>query len=170
MRQRRERLSRGEMRCFSRARMRDVRQSVAGTGRWRRRTAAIRSEGISHTAPSDRSNYEGDTQMSWETRRGRGRYYTRSYRVGGKIVREYVGCGLVGEVLAEGDEILRAERALIRQHQQALRRRELTVEDTVAEACRRADRLMASALEAAGYHRHARGEWRKKRVNRKTVR
>lgn len=49
--------------------------------------------------------------MSWESRRGRGGYYTRSYRHNGKIVREYVGAGPDAYLAYQLDLELRQARA-----------------------------------------------------------
>ena len=47
--------------------------------------------------------------MSWEVRGGK-KYYTRSRRVDGRVLREYVGGGLAGEYAAELDAEARARR------------------------------------------------------------
>ena len=44
--------------------------------------------------------------MGWE----RGKYYTRSRKVNGRVVREYVGVGRIGELAAELDAIERDKR------------------------------------------------------------
>jgi hypothetical protein len=102
--------------------------------------------------------------MGWESRRGRGRYYTRSRKVNGRVVREYVGGGLVGALAAREDETRRrmrdAERAALEADRDAFEAA-AAAHDAFARA---ADALMTAALVAAGYHRHDRGQWRKRRA------
>ncbi len=101
--------------------------------------------------------------MGWETRERGGRYYTRSRKVGGRVIREYVGTGLVAELVAGRDAAERRQRA---EPELAIRgeRNRLAPVDAALEAFDTAAEAMArTALVAHGYRQHHRGEWRKRR-------
>ncbi|MFL5762234.1 MAG: hypothetical protein ACJ789_21245 [Thermomicrobiales bacterium] len=101
--------------------------------------------------------------MAWETRQRGGHYYTRSRKVGGRVVREYIGAGLAGERAAAEDATRRAQHAAAAKNRRAEQERltdlgaTLTAFDVVTET------LAQAALMIAGYHRHHRGPWRKRR-------
>jgi hypothetical protein len=105
--------------------------------------------------------------MSWETRQHGTRYYTRSYRVNGRIVREYVGRGLIGELAAREDatrrEARRAAQSLAREQRQREREADRQVRELLATIDRQAAALTTITLTAAGYHRPKRGVWRRRR-------
>ncbi len=94
--------------------------------------------------------------MAWE--KGR-KYYTRSRRDGQRVVREYVGGGLVGQLAAAED----AQRRLV----SAVFRAEVTRARELAKALRESDAiddvLVAASLEALGFHRTWR-RWRLRHV------
>ncbi len=100
--------------------------------------------------------------MGWE----RGRYYTRSRKVNGQVMREYVGCGALAALAARIDAI---ERKIRERERAADRRRKAeldALDDPLDRMCHEAEQLARAALVAAGFLQHKRGEWRKKRGNR----
>ena len=108
--------------------------------------------------------------MAYESRNGRSYYYKKE-RQGKKVVSVY--CGKDGSSIAELWEDITAlgvhrrqqeaaERAADRASFAELARTPPALVELLAEA----KRQTAEALEAAGYHQHKRGEWRKKRGNK----
>jgi hypothetical protein len=98
--------------------------------------------------------------MGWDQQ---GRYYTRSRRVNGRVVREYVGGGELGRLAAELDMILRGGRRLAAAQRLRLRGREDRAQALLDEVARGAALLAEAALLAAGYHQH-KGQWRRRRT------
>ncbi len=101
--------------------------------------------------------------MAWETRKGGGNYYTRSWREGGRVVRSYIGSGEVARCIAQIDELDKEKQAADRERTR-LQRAESEALDTLArDAFEQVEAVLRATLAAAGYHRHARGQWRKRR-------
>ena len=96
--------------------------------------------------------------MAWETRGG-GRYYYKVSRDDGRVRRLYLGNGPVAELAAQDAELRRAERQARARSQARLE----AAEAASRELAELADLLAQVALMAAGYHRHDRGNWRKRR-------
>ena len=102
--------------------------------------------------------------MPWESRAGTDkRYYTRTKRVDGKLVRTYFGSGPEAEEAARQDQLARELR-------EAKRTRRATTADWLGDCARVTDEFFElvdvvyrAEMVAAGYHYH-RGEWRKRRV------
>jgi hypothetical protein len=102
----------------------------------------------------------------WERRVRGGRYYTKSHRVGGRVVREYVGTGPLAELAARLDAEERRRREEERASQREERKRLDALAAPVVELCEVAEVIARAALIASGYHQHHRGEWRKRREQR----
>ena len=99
----------------------------------------------------------------WAMGLERGRYYTRSRKVNGRVVREYVGAGPVAELAAQLDALDRAQREAVREAQRAIDAELAEIDGPLNELDTLAEGLARAALLAAGYRRHKRGEWRKTR-------
>jgi hypothetical protein len=103
--------------------------------------------------------------MSWEKRARGGRYYTRSRREGGRIMREYFGAGEVAELVAQLDDFDRDRREGQRIMEQLARSEAEAREAPIKALHESVEVLVRGALLAAGYHRHHGGAWRRKRGN-----
>lgn len=101
--------------------------------------------------------------MAWEKRGKCGPYYTRSRREGGRVVREYVGRGRVAEAVAEADRVLAEAGEELRRQEREKRAAEAELERLWQAYSVMVAAALRGALEAAGYHQHQRGEWRRKR-------
>lgn len=100
--------------------------------------------------------------MSWETRRGRGQYYTRSRRVNGRVTREYCGSGVRALLMAMEDEMRRQE--LLAQKQRIASYRlyfsRLEEQHKLLDKC--LGEITSRFFLRAGYHPHGRS-WRRLR-------
>src|SRR5262249_5156720 len=99
--------------------------------------------------------------MGWETRRPGGpRFYVRSQKVSGRVVRQYIGTGARGEAAAAADALRRAERQAAAEARRAERLR-LHEADAPLQQLEEAMKLLIQAtLVANGFRRHG-GEWRR---------
>ena len=100
--------------------------------------------------------------MAWEARGGR-RYYTRTRKVQGRFVRSYIGGGAAGELAAAADALRRADRRAAAEARRAEAASWQAALAPLRELCRVADVMARAALLAAGFHRHDRGQWRRRR-------
>ncbi len=101
--------------------------------------------------------------MGWESRQRGGLYYTRSRKENGRVVREYIGSGVLGQIAALEDEHERRQReeqaAYWKEEQQDLD----ALEGSVVELSEASDLLVRAVLLTSGYRQHNRGEWRLRR-------
>jgi hypothetical protein len=100
--------------------------------------------------------------VAWEERERGGSYYTRSRRVEGRVVREYVGTGYVAELAARLDRARREEAAAERDRQRYELENLQSLAAPVLELDHAAAILARAHLIAAGCRRH-KGEWRRAR-------
>jgi hypothetical protein len=97
--------------------------------------------------------------MAWE----RGKYYTRSRWVNGRVVRDYVGAGPIGRLVADMDAASHEDRKA-KATEFIESRIEAEGHDEKLRALERmAEVLTRAALVAAGCRQHHRGEWRRQR-------
>jgi hypothetical protein len=104
--------------------------------------------------------------MAWERRKRGGLYYTRSRKLNGQVSREYVGGGILGERAAWMDAADRQRREEEKAAWREERERLEELVNLVEELCQDVETIAQATLLAAGFRRHKRGEWRRKRESR----
>lgn len=99
----------------------------------------------------------------WEKRKRGGLYYTRSRKVNGRVIREYVGGGALGELAA----LMDAQERQRREEEAAAWREEREHLEELAglvdELCEDVETVARATLLAAGFRQRNRGEWRRRR-------
>jgi hypothetical protein len=111
-------------------------------------------------AQSQKRNTEVMRDLMARDSRG---YYSRSHRDGQRIVRDYVGGGLVAELAELADQAERDERILQRAQTRVERDEAARLDAQVDAYCRASEALARLALFDAGYRQHDRGWWRRSR-------
>ena len=100
--------------------------------------------------------------MAWENRGDR-RYYYRRCKVHGRVVAEYYGAGNLGELAASHAQLDRLCAEAARDSLRLRRKKEAATDRQFADYRHQVQAVVGAVLTAYGYHRHHRGEWRKKR-------
>lgn len=104
--------------------------------------------------------------MVWEMRGSNGPYYTRSKRVNGRVVREYVGGGEIGRLVSDIDSFERTERLAEREAKRRNDEELADIDELMSQLCNGVEVLARAALAVGGYRRHKKGEWRRVRGQR----
>ena len=95
-----------------------------------------------------------------------GRFYVyRSVRRAGRVTSEYVGSGALAACHALCDLEEREDREEGRRQEREERKQADELDRALDELAEQAQALARDALNAAGYHQHDRGKWRKRRVS-----
>jgi hypothetical protein len=100
--------------------------------------------------------------MGWESRGGKTFYYTRTLRVGGKVVRTYFGSGAMARQAAADDRRRRVEEMKIRRQEALERVQRRKISDMLDAQGKAIDVIFRIGMADLGYHKH-RGEWRRRR-------
>ena len=102
--------------------------------------------------------------MAWQVVDGR-KYYYRATRLAGRPVRRYVGAAgsPAAELAAAADGLRRLGREAAARERHAEQARHREAEAPLLALCVRTDVLTRAALLSAGFHRHHRGPWRRRR-------
>jgi hypothetical protein len=101
--------------------------------------------------------------MGWVKTKGNRREYHRYVREGPKVLRIRLGAGPVAQAAADLDAWRREERESAREARRVEQARQGQADALVVAFHHLATRMTDALMSSAGYHRHDRGAWRKRR-------
>jgi hypothetical protein len=107
--------------------------------------------------------------MSWELRGGRSYYYSAE-RVGGRVVKRYVGSGELAALAAQLDTVSRHQHESEGEADRTARADLEALEAALTPLNELAELMTRAAMVAAGFRQHHRGEWRRRREQNETDR
>ena len=93
-------------------------------------------------------------------------YLYRSKRRGGRVTSEYVGSGETARLIGAMEAMEAVEREDARSLDSDERKQVDDLEKALDELVGYGRKIAHEALTAAGFHRHHRGDWRRRRVDR----
>ena len=96
-------------------------------------------------------------------------YAYETYREGGRVCRRYVGRGEVAAAVLHLDRLDRQRDDEARREQRAQIAAINAPGAALNELCARSEAFVSDAMTRAGYHRHKRGAWRKRREEQTTM-
>ena len=100
--------------------------------------------------------------MGWD----KGKYYTKSFRRNGKVCRLYVGTGETAALAAGFDAAERKIREAERMRWRSMAAELDDLDAKVAAVAEFGELAASVSLIAAGYHKHKRFQWRRRRVRK----
>ncbi len=106
--------------------------------------------------------------MAWESRNGSGTYYTRSKRVNGRVLREYVGTGQIADLAHQVDVAERLKRLATQRSIRSSRDRDTEIDKKLDSFLNLTGNVAQALLLVSGHHQHKRGPWRKRREQKST--
>ena len=105
--------------------------------------------------------------MGWKTINGR-QYYYQCEREGEKVKTPYVGVGETAHLFSRMNELTCAKREHLRYFARAEREEAEAEEKDIAEWFARVEAVADAAMFAAGFHKHKRSRWRRRRDGERT--
>lgn len=99
--------------------------------------------------------------MAWESR-GNKDYYYRKEWINGKCVSSYVGAGELAGLLAELNQITKAEKEIKAEKQRKSRENIAEIDNDLDEIERKTKKIVESFLIERGFYKTSSREWRLK--------
>jgi hypothetical protein len=99
--------------------------------------------------------------MGWEKRANQ-RYFYSKYRIGSRVVSQYLGHGPMAAIAAAELANAKRDRKADRQRERKMRNEENEIDREIYREGKAVDRIVSQFLQVLGYHNH-RGTWRRRR-------